>query len=385
MTKQTLEERFWSKVAIAGPDDCWPWLGARKQTGHGDFGIGSKTVRAHRFAYEFQNGPIPEGLVVRHKCGFAPCCNPFHLELGTHTENMRDKARDKHKPRLDFSHPLPYARPWSKLHGSQELVDDPIVVINGRRGVRRICQQCQHEFAADRYWVRAGQAKFCGEHCYHEHQRHLSVEDNFWQNIQKTDTCWLWTGTIDRNGYGILHSRKLDGSKMAHRFSYELRYGPIPDGLYVCHNCPIQDTRNCCNPEHLFLGDQAANIADAVQKGRMRHGTQHHSSKLDSDRIELIFELYEAGDSHRTIAKKLGVTHMTIGRVLRNQSWQHISKPDVVLRDGVSILNDSKVIEILNRLKLGERQSSLAREMEVNPSTIHSIVRGQSWNHIPRP
>jgi hypothetical protein len=87
----TLEERFWSKVKIGRPDDCWEWQASRTKKGYGSFGITSrKVVGAHRIAWELTNGSIPEGLEVLHSCDNPPCCNPAHLFLGTKKDNRID-------------------------------------------------------------------------------------------------------------------------------------------------------------------------------------------------------------------------------------------------------------------------------------------------------
>ncbi len=93
------------------------------------------------------------------------------------------------------------------------------------------------------------------------------LSDYFWARVQKTDSCWLWTGTIDKGGYGL---RYLEGSngpmhQQAHRVSWVMHFGEIPDGLLVCHHC---DVRNCVRPDHLFLGTTLANARDRERKGR---------------------------------------------------------------------------------------------------------------------
>ncbi len=88
-----LEERFWAKVEKRGPDECWPWKAGKGRGGYGRIrhgGSGSKTVRAHRVAWELVYGPIPEGMDVLHNCDNPPCCNPGHLYLGTDTDNRQD-------------------------------------------------------------------------------------------------------------------------------------------------------------------------------------------------------------------------------------------------------------------------------------------------------
>ena len=323
MALKTLEQRFWEKVKIANSDECWEWLGCRAKSGHGKFALNGVIVGSHRVAYELTNGPIPDNLVVRHICDFPACCNPSHLELGTKGENNFDKAIRGNSIRVSDPHPLPDKRPWSP-HRGDEFSGEQTVIINGRRGVRRICPQCKNEFAAERFWLRKGGAKYCSETCYHEHQRLLSLEENFWNHVEKTATCWLWTGTKDPNGYGILISRKLVKSRMqAHRFSYELHYGPITSGLFVCHRC---DNPTCVNPEHFFLGTHSDNMADAKQKGRTPQGSKHWQSKLDEQKVDYIFKLRQTGMTHKAIATELGVTPMTVGRVLRNQAWLHVKR-----------------------------------------------------------
>ena len=92
--------------------------------------------------------------------------------------------------------------------------------------------------------------------------RDAAVE-RFWKNVDKTESCWVWTGSVRHFGHGHLNvSRRRI---LAHRFSWELAHGPVPAGLNVCHRC---DNPRCVHPEHLFLGTQGDNVRDMVAKGR---------------------------------------------------------------------------------------------------------------------
>ena len=92
-----------------------------------------------------------------------------------------------------------------------------------------------------------------------------SAIDRFWSRVEKTDTCWLWMGCLASNGYGFF---KYDYRQMrAHRFAWQITYGPVPKNMLVCHKC---DVRRCVNPEHLFIGTQLDNIHDMLKKGRER-------------------------------------------------------------------------------------------------------------------
>lgn len=88
-------ERFWPKVDVAPGDSCWEWKGAKNPNGYGKIWNTTKFIAAHRFSYELANGPIPEGLLLRHTCDNPGCVNPAHLITGTTMQNIQDKLDRK--------------------------------------------------------------------------------------------------------------------------------------------------------------------------------------------------------------------------------------------------------------------------------------------------
>lgn len=94
----------------------------------------------------------------------------------------------------------------------------------------------------------------------------------FWLRVEDNPGgCWNWTSTMKPNGYG--HYSTHPDQWLAHRFAYTATYGPIPDGLFVCHTC---DNRRCVRPAHLFLGTHDDNMRDMVAKKRQTGVGQTH-------------------------------------------------------------------------------------------------------------
>ena len=133
--------------------------------------------------------------------------------------------------------------------------------------------------------------------------------------------CWEWTAGTFRDGYGAFGlGGRAGGNKRAHRVSYEFHYGPIPDDMLVCHRC---DNRICVNPEHLFLGTSADNLADMTTKGRRARvghpGASNPSAKLTADDAAAI---RSATSLHwRELAKRYGVGKTTIYGIRSGRLW----------------------------------------------------------------
>lgn len=120
--------------------------------------------------------------------------------------------------------------------------------------------------------------------------------------------CWIWTGCVRSHcaPYGVIG---VDGESVgAHRFSYENYFGPIPQGLVVCHRCDVPE---CVNPAHLFLGTHSDNAADKVAKGRanLPKGEAHHACKLkDAD----VAEIFASQKSGAELARHFRISQSTI-------------------------------------------------------------------------
>jgi hypothetical protein len=138
--------------------------------------------------------------------------------------------------------------------------------------------------------------------------------------VEANTGCWIWVKGRTGIGYGKIDVHgKAEG---AHRFSYEQFVGPIPAGMHVCHHC---DNRACVNPEHLFLGTPASNVADMIGKGRKKHGEQTAASKLtDADVIEIRRRYAERGETQSALAREFGVSQVNVCRIVNRKSWTHL-------------------------------------------------------------
>jgi hypothetical protein len=144
-------------------------------------------------------------------------------------------------------------------------------------------------------------------------------------NITREENgCWLWKGPFRSNGYGRFKiGRTID--KQAHRVSWVVHFGPIPDGICVLHRC---DARDCINPFHLFLGTKQDNTDDMHQKGRWSPGRHDGSCNgracLTEQQVLEIREKKASGIATRFLVAEYGVTRSTIQKIVRRSLWKEV-------------------------------------------------------------
>lgn len=149
------------------------------------------------------------------------------------------------------------------------------------------------------------------------HLTKQSEESRFWSLVdkKKKSDCWNWKGFITKYGYGQMSTNKLTSSRFAHRYSYVLHKGSIPEGMYVCHTC---DNRKCVNPLHLFLGDHLENMNDMVRKGRAARGERSAHVKL---KVKDVLKIRNSDLSNSELARMFSVSNATITLIKNNKNW----------------------------------------------------------------
>lgn len=183
-----------------------------------------------------------------------------------------------------------------------------------------------------------------------------SLEEKFWARVNKhggkaphmESDCYEWTGAVSSSGYGGV-SVLVDGARatrLPHRVSWELHSGPIPRGLLVCHRC---DVPLCVRPDHLFLGTDKENVADALSKGRRPRASIvarpprirperksmgrklrtpasfRNRTTLTPDQVSEMRRLYEAGEANQPeLGRRFGIRKDAVSKIIRRIRWRDI-------------------------------------------------------------
>jgi hypothetical protein len=159
-----------------------------------------------------------------------------------------------------------------------------------------------------------------------------SAASRFWQHVDKTEFHWIWTGYRNKGGYGMIKeyfNGKPSRPVLAHRLSWEIANGPIPDGFLVLH-------RNKCNlafcirPDHLYLGTHKENSNDTAEAGHYRlqkdHpiGSKHPATNLTEEDVLCIRKKRSEGTKIRAIAEEYGLGISCLKAIVSRQNWRHI-------------------------------------------------------------
>lgn len=303
-------------ISVTKTDTCWLWTGTRDKDGYGRVSVDGRQRAASRVAHLLLIGPIPDGHFVLHACDTPACVNPAHLRIGTPAENTNDA---KSRGRLFVRLRAPY--------------------------------QSKGHYRRPSNWIDTPYAK----------------EIFLRSTVRTDDGCLIWLGPKKPSGYGTVHVRgKLTG---AHRAAYELFHGSIPSGAHVLHRC---DLGACVSPDHLYLGDHAQNVRDAVERRRYQSGDKHWTHRYPN-RVA-------RGDRHLSRTKPESIPR-------GDGHWTHHPETcnrinTAAMRAVRAKLNEAQAIAIRTVAVNGVRSSDIAHQYNVAPRTIRDILNGKSWTHV---
>lgn len=219
--------------------------------------------------------------------------------------------------------------------------------------------------------------------------------ERFWDFVDKLaparrgdlGPCWMWCGTRKSNGYGMFGADWRRPCH-AHRYSWALANGQAPPSdMMVCHRC---DNRACVNPEHLFLGTAADNVADMYAKGRARKaprpGESNPRATLTDAQVAEVRQRYAAGGvTQQELADEYETSRGAIGNAVRNRTWtgSGYSKPKANFYARGSAHSAAKLDEQTVRGILVTCGSckTVAAAFGVTPGLINQIRTGKIWKH----
>lgn len=167
-----------------------------------------------------------------------------------------------------------------------------------------------------------------------------TLAERFWLHAEKSEGCWLWTGSKNPRGYGTfgIGNKK---TALAHRVSWVMANRPLAAGELILHSAACV-SRACVRPDHLRVGNQAENMADARASGtlfgkRVARGEEAGQAKLTGAQVLEVVRRYRSGERARTVAADFGITRDHVTRLSRGEEWRHLFASDALVSQAAAL------------------------------------------------
>jgi len=180
--------------------------------------------------------------------------------------------------------------------------------------------RCQHDFRSKNRMGQLGYNYIDGRSTKIKKEKPTIAEIIKSKSVSGNGGCINWIGYKIKSGYGRITISRTQ--HLAHRLSWQINIGPIPNGIDVLHKC---DNPSCVNHKHLFLGTHKENMKDMKEKNRSCAGEKHPKRKLSNKQVLQIRDMYKTGNlTHLDISKKFGIARSGVSRIINKKLWRHI-------------------------------------------------------------
>lgn len=312
----SVSQAFWDRVRLVPDTGCWEWTGPRNACGYGTTNVENRSALAHRVAWELLRGPIPDGLLVCHKCDNPPCCNPDHLFLGTQADNMQDAARK------------------GRIPGKRTLTEEDA------QSVREALHtdESTRDIAA-RFGVRVGAIINLAQARSWRHQIGAVpvVRSELSQRINKAKKLTSEEAVEIRKRVAAGEAQRVVGEAFGVNQSVVSRI--------------VNRVRRA--------GDGGPS-APVVNNWR----------RLTPQQAKAAYDRVAAGESHESVAQTLGLSREAISSIAQGKAYAAVTGGEPIRRFRLSVEQQA---EIVARLAQGELQRVLASEFGVTQTTISHI------------
>lgn len=198
------------------------------------------------------------------------------------------------------------------------------------------------------------------------------------------NACWEWV-RMTKKGYGVFSVYPGRKRVLAHRMTYALHHGALPEFIdgkpaWVLHTC---DNPPCCNPKHLFLGTSRDNIDDMLAKGRSAKGEKHGRAVVTDSKVRLI---RASNETSKTLAGKFGMSESGIAAIRSKANWRHIDPdaPKPARRRGAQIWSAKLTEAQVSAIRVDPRpHNAIATDYRIHPKTVSAIKRRLKWKYLP--
>lgn len=343
----SVKSRFWAKVAVRSPGECWEWQASKGSKGYGQLTISGRPYGAHRVSYTIHHGEIPEGLFVCHACDNPGCVNPHHLFLGTPMENVQDKISKGREA-------------WGERSGTAKLTEAEVVTIRRRYALGVPLKDLAAQF---------------------------KVGVDALRDIVYGQSWALAGGPISEP---VGHARKLSAEAVKHICLQiaegRMTYQEIAD-CYGVADSVIRSIRN---------GDSWTSVTSQLPPGLMQDIANRTSANTTIDEptaLEIRRLRNDLNLPLKQVADQLGVTVGIVVDVSLGYSWRHVGGTIRTRGNGDkgqaqgserpnAKLTEETVREIRRLRATGVPYKQLTQQFSISLACVSNIVNRKTWKHV---